>query len=171
MAVMRNAAQAVEQPKLRVQQHDSAQLNGLGQWWNSRAPMSPPNGSCCWAACCAAAPGVAVTWALPGLCCTPLPGLCCTLTSAAEAIGASAIAAAEAAMASGAKWLSFSCATGWLVSDQCKETARPCATPCSAARRASPTFKVLGKDRDSTSNGDGDGGGGLNTEAGDDREL
>jgi len=41
-----------------------------------------------------------VTWALPGL--------CCTLTSAADAIGASAIAA-EAAMASGAKWLSFIC--------------------------------------------------------------
>src|SRR6185312_14537782 len=110
MAVMRNAAQAVQQPKLRVQQHDSAQLNGLGQWWNSRAPTSPPNGSCCWATCCAAAPGVAVTWALPALCCTPLPGLCCTLTtSAADAIGASAIAAAEAVMASGARWRSFMC--------------------------------------------------------------
>ena len=64
-----------------------------GQWWNSRAPVSPPNG--CWfcAASCAAAPGVAVTWALPGV--------WCTLTSA-EAIGASPIAAAETAIASGA---------------------------------------------------------------------
>src|SRR6478672_2664385 len=40
-------------PKLQVQQHDSAQLNALGQWWNSRASTSPPNGCCCWAACCA----------------------------------------------------------------------------------------------------------------------
>ena len=39
----------------------------VNQWWNSRAPKSPPNGSCCWAASWAAPPGVALTWALPGL--------------------------------------------------------------------------------------------------------
>jgi hypothetical protein len=66
---------------------------GRCQWWNSRAPISPPNGCWFWAACCAGAPGVAVIWALPGL--------CCTLASAA-AIGASPMAAADAAMASGA---------------------------------------------------------------------
>jgi hypothetical protein len=46
-----------------------------------------------------AAPGVAVTWGFPGL--------CCTLTSA-EVIGASPIAA-DAAMVSGATRLSFIC--------------------------------------------------------------
>ena len=50
-------------------------------------------GSCNWPALCAAGPGVAVTWALPGFCCT---------VASAEAIGASPITAAEAAMHSGA---------------------------------------------------------------------
>ena len=56
-------------------------------WWNSRAPSYPPNG--CWfcAASCAAPPGEAVICALPGV---------WTTVSAAEAIGAAAIANAAA---------------------------------------------------------------------------
>src|ERR1700738_501695 len=61
------------------------------RWWKSGAPESPPKGICVWAASCEAAPGLATTWALPGV--------CCTLTSA-EAIGASPTVTAAAAMVS-----------------------------------------------------------------------
>jgi hypothetical protein len=45
----------------------SLMARSRSQWWNNRAPISPPNGCCNWAACCAAAPGTAVIWAVPGV--------------------------------------------------------------------------------------------------------
>jgi hypothetical protein len=45
----------------------SSMARSRSQWWNNRAPIFPPNGCCNWAACCAAAPGTAVIWALPGV--------------------------------------------------------------------------------------------------------
>src|ERR1700738_3880674 len=54
--------------------------------------MSPPNGNCARAASCAAPPGVAVIWTLPGLCCTFDP----TVPVAAAAVGAAATATAAA---------------------------------------------------------------------------
>jgi hypothetical protein len=78
---------------------DGADIARHGQrWWNIRAPISPPNGCWFWAASCEAAPGVATTSAFPGLWCTE---------ASAAAIGASPIAAADAARASGATYRSF----------------------------------------------------------------
>ena len=55
--------------------------------------MSPPNGCCNWAASCAAPPGPAVIWTLPGVCCTFDPAV----PVVAAAVGAAAIATAAAA--------------------------------------------------------------------------
>jgi hypothetical protein len=54
---------ARQRAKLRVGQGAvPPQAHGCYQrWWKSKAPESPPNGICAWAASCAADPGVAVT--------------------------------------------------------------------------------------------------------------